>query len=321
MSDALISPVVGALMWGVSAGSIVYVSKKLDKDIQETKIPVMGALGAFVFAAQMINFAIPLTGSSGHLSGGILLCAILGSHAAFLTMASILFVQALFFADGGLLALGCNIFNMGFLPCYIAYPLVYKNIVGTNFKSRKLFWGCLLASVLALQLGAFGVVMQVMASGITDLPAKTFFLFMQPIHLAIGIVEGFITAAVVGYLLAQKPELLTNKQAISYKKISIIVFAQAILIAAFISFWASGQPDGLEWSVMNTSGKEELLAMEGFWHNYLATMQEKLAIFPDYQVGSSFLSTSLAGLIGIICSFVFVFALGKVTRVAYDRKR
>ena len=90
----------------------------------------MGVAGAFVFAAQMLNFAIPGTGSSGHLGGALLLAILLGPEAAFLVMASILAVQALFFADGGLLALGCNIFNLGFFPAFVAYPLVYRRIVG-----------------------------------------------------------------------------------------------------------------------------------------------------------------------------------------------
>ena len=92
----------------------------------------MGVLGAFIFAAQMINFTIPATGSSGHLGGGMILSILLGPYAAFLVMASVLVVQALFFGDGGLLALGCNIFNLGFWPCFIVYPLIYKKIAGDD---------------------------------------------------------------------------------------------------------------------------------------------------------------------------------------------
>ena len=92
----------------------------------------MGMLGAFVFAAQMINFSIPGTGSSGHLGGALLLAILLGPHAAFVVVASVLTVQALFFADGGLLALGANLFNLGVLPCYLAYPLVYRPLAGNH---------------------------------------------------------------------------------------------------------------------------------------------------------------------------------------------
>ena len=122
MADALISPAVGGTMWAVTAALTAYSAKKLKESANERIAPLMGVLGAFIFAAQMINFTIPGTGSSGHLGGGMVLAILLGPYAAFLSMASILTVQALFFADGGLLALGCNIFNMAFLSCFIAYP-------------------------------------------------------------------------------------------------------------------------------------------------------------------------------------------------------
>ncbi|MFA5516889.1 MAG: energy-coupling factor ABC transporter permease, partial [Desulfuromonadales bacterium] len=117
MADALLSPAVGAVMWTAAAGVIGWSARQMKRrqQLDERLIPLMGVLGAFVFAAQMINFTIPGTGSSGHLGGGLLLAICLGPHAAFLAVASVLTVQALFFADGGLLALGCNIFNLGFL--------------------------------------------------------------------------------------------------------------------------------------------------------------------------------------------------------------
>jgi len=116
MADALLSPAVGATMWAGSMAAIGYSSRKLKENIDNRTIPLMGVLGAFIFAAMMINFTIPGTGSSGHLGGGMILAVILGPYAAFLVMASVLIVQALFFADGGLLALGCNIWNLGIYP-------------------------------------------------------------------------------------------------------------------------------------------------------------------------------------------------------------
>src|SRR5210317_1754527 len=129
MADALLSPGIGGAMWAATAATTIYCARKVQNQLDDRKIPLMGVLGAFVFAAQMINFSIPGTGSSGHLGGGLLLAILLGPHAAFLTIASVLAVQALFFADGGLLALGSNIFNLGFFPCFIAYPLIYQKIV------------------------------------------------------------------------------------------------------------------------------------------------------------------------------------------------
>ena len=109
-------------MWVASAGVAVYCAKKVREENDPAKIPLMGVLGAFIFAAQMLNFTIPGTGSSGHLGGGLILAILLGPDAAFLTIASVLTVQALFFADGGLLALGCNIFNMGVFPSVRRVP-------------------------------------------------------------------------------------------------------------------------------------------------------------------------------------------------------
>jgi len=122
MADALISPAVGGTMWAATAGLTYYSARKLKQEMDDRQLPLMGVLGAFVFAAQMINFTIPATGSSGHLVGAIILSILLGPYAAFLTLASVVTVQALFFADGGLLALGCNIFNMGFLPVSLRTP-------------------------------------------------------------------------------------------------------------------------------------------------------------------------------------------------------
>ena len=89
MADALISPAVGGTMWAVSAGLIGYCSKKVKDNMDDITIPLMGVMGAFIFAAQMINFTIPGTGSSGHLGGGMILAILLGPYAGFLTMASV----------------------------------------------------------------------------------------------------------------------------------------------------------------------------------------------------------------------------------------
>jgi len=129
MADALITPAVGGIMMAVSAASVGYSVKKVKQELDDKKVPLMGVMGAFVFAGQMVNFTIPATGSSGHIGGGILLAALLGPYAAFLVISAVIIIQALFFADGGLLALGCNIFNMGFFACFIAYPLLYRPIV------------------------------------------------------------------------------------------------------------------------------------------------------------------------------------------------
>ena len=153
MADALISPAVGGAMWAAAAGLTAYSARQLNKEMDERKIPLMGVLGALVFAAQMINFTIPGTGSSGHFGGGLLLAVLLGPHAAFLTMASILTIQALFFADGGLLALGCNIFNMGFFPCFVAFPFIYKKIAANSPGHKRIVAAAMVASIIGFPTG------------------------------------------------------------------------------------------------------------------------------------------------------------------------
>jgi cobalt/nickel transport system permease protein len=288
MADALISPVVGGTMWAATAGLTVYSARKLKENPDEHIAPLMGVLGAFIFAAQMINFTIPATGSSGHLGGGMILAILLGPYAAFLTMASVLTVQALFFADGGLLALGCNIFNLGFFPCFIAYPFIYKKIAGAQPTQGRILLAAMVSAILGLQMGAFGVVLETMFSGISELPFSTFVLMMQPIHLGIGIVEGLVTAAVVSFVWKAHPETLTmaktstTAKAHSHKPLLIGLALFAVVAGGMLSWFASTHPDGLEWAIKGVTGKEEVEAPKAGAHGVLAALQEKLAFLPDY---------------------------------------
>lgn len=273
-------------MWAASGGLLAYSAKKLREEADDRKIPLMGVLAAFVFAAQMINFTIPATGSSGHLGGGMILSILLGPYAAFLSIASVLTVQALFFADGGLLALGCNIFNLGFFTCFVAYPLVYRKIAGGRLEKKLLALAATLAGIVGLQLGAFGVVLETVFSGISELPFGTFLLLMQPIHLAIGLVEGLVTAGMVSFVLKARPEILraaAERKAIgvSIKGSLAWIAAAALITGAALSWCASVNPDGLEWAMLRTSGKEELASREKI-HSLLSSVQSTTAFLPDY---------------------------------------
>ncbi|MEO5358591.1 MAG: energy-coupling factor ABC transporter permease [Nitrospirae bacterium YQR-1] len=287
MSDALLSPEVGAAFCAATAGVIAYSSYKLRSSTEDKLVPLMGVLGAFVFALQMINFSIPLTGSSGHFGGGLLLAILLGRHAGVITIASVLLVQALFFADGGILALGANVWNMGVYSCFIAYP-VYKFITSSVNSPKKLFFASVAASVAGLQFGAFSVVLQTALSGRTELPFGLFAMFMQPIHLVIGIVEGVITAGIINYVKKERPELLTltssNSGSYSLKKISIAFLLAAIITGGIVSWFASENPDGLEWSISKVTGKPGFsYEVNSTIHSLTKVLHErKTAIFPDY---------------------------------------
>jgi len=251
-------------------------------------VPLMGVLGAFVFAAQMINFTIPGTGSSGHLGGGLLLAVLLGPHAAMVVLASVLAVQALFFADGGLLALGGNLFNLGFFPAFIAYPLVYRPWVAAASRGPRLWIGTVMAAVVGLQLGAFAVVLEATLSGMSDLSFRAFVLLMQPIHLAIGVVEGLATAAVVSCLVSVRPDVLGAGAAwaglgtgLSRRQV-VALLAAALAVGGVLSWFASTRPDGLEWSLARAGGAAAMERPAAGVHGALATIQRTTAVLPDY---------------------------------------
>jgi cobalt/nickel transport system permease protein len=293
MADALLSPAVGGAMWAASSGTIAYCSSRVRKELDDRKVPLMGVLGAFLFAAQMINFSIPGTGSSGHLGGGLLLAVLLGPHAAFLTIASVLVVQALFFADGGLLALGCNVFNLGFFPAFVAYPFVYRKIAGERPAPARVTVAAVGAAVAGLQMGALAVVLQTVASGVSSLPFPAFVALMQPIHLAIGIVEGLATAAIVSFVHRARPDILQATVEAPkggrhpFRNVLLAFLAAAFLAGGILSWFASGNPDGLEWSIAKVTGKTGIAGREPGIHRTLAALQERLAFLPDYSFRKS----------------------------------
>jgi len=330
MADALISPAVGGVMMAASAGAIGYSVKKVKEELDDKKVPLMGVMGAFVFAGQMVNFTIPATGSSGHIGGGILLAALLGPYAAFLVMSAVILIQALFFADGGLLALGCNIFNMGFFACFIAYPLIYKQFVKKSFTPKKITLAAVIAVVAGLQLGAFSVVLETLLSGVTELPFSSFVLLMQPIHLVIGLVEGIATAAVLCFIFQSNPYLLDGigeaenlKARISWKKMITVMLVLAVVIGGAVSLMASGNPDGLEWSMQGVAGTTELEA-NGAVYDIVAKIQEATAFLPDYSFGNdsdmdAAAGTSFAGIIGGAITLGLAVLAGYL--ISYSRKK
>lgn len=347
MSDALISPAVGISFWAAAFGAVSYSVKKLKESMDERLIPLMGVLGAFVFAAQMINFIIPGTGSSGHLGGGMVLAIILGPFAGFLVIASVLMVQALFFADGGILALGCNIWNLGIYPCLVAYPLIYKPIVRSGNRPKSVTVAAVASSVIGLQLGALSVVMQTLFSGLSELPFRAFALVMQPLHLGIGVVEGVITAGIISFVGSARPEILECAASArplapgrSLRSVFTAFLAAALVTGGILSWYASSSPDGLEWSIEKVSGRPELPEPDSGMAPALKSLQEKTALLPDYGFrkpdeaptdlapGGKDLSRtvadggkSLAGVIGSLLVLGLILMLGVGLRIMQKRHR
>lgn len=262
MADALVSPLVGAAFWAVSGTLIGYSAKKIAEENDPVKTPLMGVLGAFVFAAHMVNFSIPGTGSSGHIGGGLLLSILLGPYRAFIALASVLIIQCLFFADGGLLALGCNMFNLAFFPAFIAYPFIYRIISGNTVSPGRIATGSIIAAVAGLLMGSLSVIIQTVLSGITELPFGTFLIFMLPIHAAIGVVEGLATWGVLSFVMKTDPGLLIMQQASPRPRFIVALFTMALLVGGGVGSWVrSSSPDGLEWSLAKVRGDKTSLSV------------------------------------------------------------
>ena len=322
MADALLAPAVAATMY-VASGAAAGVSiHQLRKDDEQQKLPTMAVTAALVFAGQMINYTIPGTGSSGHMCGGMLLSALLGPYGGFLSMIVILAIQCLFFADGGLMALGANVWNMAFYGCFVGYFLIWRPIMrshwfgeGRGAQRARVIAASIIGCIVTLQLGAFSVVLETSLSGITDLPFGAFVSIMQPIHLAIGLIEGLITAAVLCFVLEARPELLRDSQTAgdpskhSLKTTIAVLAAVAVVVGGGLSLLASSNPDGLEWALFGNaeSGYAENMGLDedNFGVSSSAaekaeSIQEKTSFLPDYSFANSDSSagTSVSGIVG-----------------------
>ena len=322
MADALLAPAVAATMYvasGTAAGISIY---KLKKDDEPQKLPTMAVTAALVFAGQMINYTIPGTGSSGHMCGGMLLSALLGPQAGFLSMIVILTIQCLFFADGGLLALGANIWNMAFYGCFVGYYLIWRPIVssglfgtGKNADRLRIALASVLGCVVTLQLGAFSVVLETSLSGIAELPFGAFVALMQPIHLAIGLIEGLITTAVLLFVYESRPELLQDIAADSgsakrsLKTTIAILAVVALVVGGGLSLLASSNPDGLEWALFGNAEEgyaenmgldEENFGVASAAADKAASIQEATSFLPDYAFSGSDTpaGTTVSGVVG-----------------------
>jgi len=325
MADALLAPAVAATMY-VASGTAAGVSiRNLKKDDEPSKLPTMAVTAAVVFAGQMINYTIPGTGSSGHMCGGMMLSALLGSFGGFLSMIVILAIQCLLFADGGLMALGANIWNMAFYGCFVGYYLIWRPIMRSKWfgddrsaARKRIILASILGCVITLQLGAFSVVLETSLSGITELPFGAFMALMQPIHLAIGLVEGLVTAAVLCFVFDSRPEMLRDVNEInggafepkrSLKATVGILAIVALVVGGGLSLFASGNPDGLEWALFgNADGgystnmglDEENFGVSSNAADTAESIQEKTSFLPDYAFtdSDSAAGTSVSGIVG-----------------------
>ena len=322
MANELLSlPVAGSTL--VVAGGIVgLICKKAKQVITSEKLALMGILGAFIFAAQMVNFRLPaMPGTSGHMVGAVLLAIILGPHAATIVMSSVIIVQCLIFQDGGLLALGCNIINMAIVPTYVGYYL-YRMVTAKQFSNLRTYIGVILACLIGIELGAVLVPVQAALSGVLMVPFSTFLITMIGVHFLVGLVESIITVTVLAYIQQVRPDIvadnLCGKVRLSKRAVLATFVVFTIIIGAGLSLLASGMPDGLEWSYAERPDQPDfkpVVSNNDSRITVIDRLQSKYSLMPDYSVRSDGKNknsqasagwTSFAGVFGSITTMAVI---------------
>jgi cobalt/nickel transport system permease protein len=267
-------------------------------DLEDRAAPFVGVTAAGVFAVQMVNFPLP-GGFSGHVVGGVLAARLLGPWAGLAAMTCVLIVQCLFFADGGLLALGANLLNMGVVPCLLGWP-IWRSIsrfavgpAGDAFAVASAAWLCTLVSAgcCAVELAASGAV-----------PLRPTLQLLVPVHAVIGVLEAVVTALVVAALTKRRVELLERPS--PRASVRTFVFggaAVAVALATLAAPFSSELPDGLEFAA-------ERLGFAG--RSAAAFFASPFADYAAFGI-SPILGTALAGLLGVVFCSGVGFLLGR----------
>lgn len=301
--DGFLSTAVSIALWALSIVFIAVSLRNVNKTLGERQVPLMGVLAACIFAGQMLNFAVA-GGTSGHLMGAAIATILLGPWAAILVLACVVGVQALLFQDGGLLALGGNMFNMGVIGTFVAH-FAYAAVRKIAGQGRLgIFAGGFVAGWLSIVVAALAVALQLAASGTS--PANLAVPVMGGVHALIGIGEGLITVGALSVIYAARRDLLGVGSGEGRGHTGVLIGGAAIaLLLAVASPLASAFPDGLEW----------VAEQQGFLE---AAQGPAYQIIPDYVfpgIENEALATIIAGVVGVIL------VLGVMSAVAYTRRK
>ena len=321
MANELLSVPVAAGTLAVAAAAVAAAAWRARKAMTAERMPLMGVLGAFVFAGQMINFTLPgMGGVSGHLGGGVLLAIVLGPAASVLVMTAILIVQCLLFQDGGLLALGCNIINMGVVPSLLGWGL-YRLTLGAAAAARpwRQYLAAWAACVAAVTAGAALVPIEAAVSGVLKISFVHFLATIVGVHVVIGLGEGLITFVVVAYLRRVRPAavgLAASDRPGGLRRGAVVasLLGTAVLLAGVVSLFASAHPDGLEWSLEGESLAPPAPAVAA-----VDDWQGRVAAMPDYTRRDAAAGpvggwTSVAGIAGTAVTLAVLYLLARLLK-------
>ena len=276
---------------------------KLKNTILPSQIPLVGLTAAFVFVAQMLNFPV-VAGTSGHLVGSVLTAVLLGPNAAVVVITSVLVVQCFLFADGGVLALGANIFNMAIIGSLVGY-VIYRGVNKIIPGRRGWFTSIVFASWCSTVIASILCAGELAWSGTVRWDAA--FPVMANVHMLIGIGEGLITVLIVAAVWKARPDLLQEQisGSLSFNIREIIIYGTIVIIGLllFVSPFVSEWPDGLE----------KTAALLGFQRNAVDSdlIQSPISNYKFPGIGSPVMATTLAGIIGAVIVFVIGLVISK----------
>lgn len=293
-------PVAGATGL-ISVATLAAALSRSRESFGLRQAPIMGLTTAFVFAAQMINFPVA-GGTSGHLLGGTLAAVVLGSPwAASLSIATVLLIQSVLFADGGITALGANIFNMAVVGVWTGWLLTQtlQRLLGGSKTRLPLVAG--IAAAISVVAAAIACALELITSGTA--PAAIVLPAMTGVHILIGIGEGVITGGILTYLATARPDLLPGDQPLLKKWLVPVI--GTLLIAGVLSLFASAWPDGLE----------KVATDLGFIQQAENSRVSIPTPFADYHIeGFGPVGTSIAGIFGTALCFGAAFGLAQLVK-------
>ncbi|MYQ77495.1 MULTISPECIES: energy-coupling factor ABC transporter permease [unclassified Streptomyces] len=320
--DGFINAPVSAVAGVVAAGAVAVSLRGARRELNERTAPLAGLVAAFIFAVQMLNFPVA-AGTSGHLLGGALAAILVGPYTGVLCISVVLLMQGILFADGGLTALGVNVLDMGVVTTVVAYAL-FRGLVGVLPRTRRSMTAAsFVAALVSVPAAACAFTLMYWIGGTTDIPIGKVFTAMVGVHVLIGIGEAVITALTVGAVLAVRPDLVHGAKGLtaplklrvdgelvdapaptpepapahrSTRGLWATGLVTALVLAGFVSYYASANPDGLE-KVATDKGIDK----EAKEH---AAKDSPLADYGVKDVSNARLSGGLAGIIGVGATLV-----------------
>ncbi|WP_309093728.1 energy-coupling factor ABC transporter permease [Streptomyces sp.] len=315
--DGFINAPTSAATGVIAAGAVAVSLRGARRELDERTAPLAGLVAAFIFAVQMLNFPVA-AGTSGHLLGGALAAILVGPYTGVLCVSVVLLMQGILFADGGLTALGVNITNMGIVTVVVAYAL-FRGLVKVLPRSRRSVTAAsFVAALVSVPAAALAFTLMYAVGGTTDVSIGKVATAMVGVHVLIGLGEAVITALTVGAVVAVRPDLVHGARGLeqrlklrvdgelvdapgpepvpvaartSRRTLWITGLVTSLVLAGFVSFYASADPDGLE-KVASDHGIDKKAEEH-------TVADSPLADYGVKDVDDARLSGGLAGVIGV----------------------